>query len=129
MSKSATKTIRSLTVLLALTTSLALPACGGSSSSASSSTSSPSNAKSSAAKSVPRAPAKGTSAKRVHGKERLLRIFEAFSSCMRANGVDYPKPLAAGHIRVHALAHLDRSTPQYKAARAKCARQISSLVR
>ena len=58
-----------------------------------------------------------------------MRILEEFSLCMRANGIDYPKPLSPRQSRVSALAHLDKSTPQYTTARAKCAQQISSLVR
>lgn len=127
-----------------LLVSFALLACGGSASSSSVSSTTPTAAKTqssarqlapqattgpsalataaakAAAEAESKAASKGSSVGGAH-KSSIRQSLERFSSCMRKNGIDYPKPKISGTVRILEASHLDRSSPQFKAAQAKCA--------
>jgi hypothetical protein len=64
----------------------------------------------------------------LHGKSnarlhQLARALTSYASCMRANGVAYPRPHATPNGRVLDTRGLDTTTAQYKAANSKCTAQ------
>jgi hypothetical protein len=51
-----------------------------------------------------------------------------FAACMRANGVNVPPPNASGKGPIFSTKGLNPSSPQFKAAEAKCSAQLRGLL-
>lgn len=58
----------------------------------------------------------------------MRRAMTRFASCMRANGVNYPAPTKTANGLSFDTKGLDETTSQYKAANAKCSRELESVL-
>jgi hypothetical protein len=131
-------TNKNLTALsISLLASLALAACGGSSSNSSQDSAAPS-AQVQTTSTTPStvesdAPAPTTKAKPAkshhqdfhasksrHVTPKTKQALGAFVTCMRQHGIDYPAPNTSGKGKLFEVGHLDRTSPKFKSARGVC---------